>query len=191
MESKTPNNCTWAPAGLVSGPRRLKIVLNPNSFLTTAACFIALCINGAKRKPIPTSSIHRSTVDKDASIFIPKHFKTSALPDLLETARFPCFATVRPAPATTNATAVEILKVSDPSPPVPQVSMILDLLTLTFSDFSRITFAAPAISGTVSFFTCRAVKNAASCISLTAPSITWVIASTILLSVRSFLAITG
>jgi len=47
---------------------------------------------------------------------------TSALPDWLETERFPCFATGTPAPATTKAVVVEMLKVCAISPPVPQVS---------------------------------------------------------------------
>ena len=38
------------------------------------------------------------------------------------TARLPCLATRTPAPATTNATTVEMLNVPPPSPPVPQVS---------------------------------------------------------------------
>ena len=43
--------------------------------------------------------------------------------DAEETARLPCLATGTPAPATTNAVVVEMLKVCSPSPPVPQVSM--------------------------------------------------------------------
>ena len=49
--------------------------------------------------------------------------KTSAEPDLLDTARLPCLATGISAAATTKATEVEILKVEAPSPPVPQVSI--------------------------------------------------------------------
>ena len=160
------------------------MVLNPNSFLTAAACFIALCIKGAKRKPIPTSSIHRSTVGKEASILTPRYFKTSALPDLLETARLPCFATRTPAPATTNATVVEILNVSAPSPPVPQVST--ESLAFTFSALSRITLAAPTISETVTFLNCKAVKKAASCVSPTFPSMISVMAPIISSSDSSF-----
>jgi hypothetical protein len=36
--------------------------------------------------------------------------------------RLPCFATLTPQAAVTKATAVEMLKVEAPSPPVPQVS---------------------------------------------------------------------
>ena len=45
-----------------------------------------------------------------------------ASPQREDTARLPCFATVTPAPATTNAAVVEMLNVCRPSPPVPQVS---------------------------------------------------------------------
>ena len=37
--------------------------------------------------------------------------------------RLPCLATFRPAPAATKATAVEMLKVEMPVPPVPQTSI--------------------------------------------------------------------
>ena len=46
-----------------------------------------------------------------------------AEPAALETARLPCLATATPAPATTNAVVVDMLKVASPSPPVPHVSM--------------------------------------------------------------------
>ena len=48
---------------------------------------------------------------------------TSAEPDLEEKLRLPCLATGTPQPATTRAAAVETLKVPEPSPPVPTVSM--------------------------------------------------------------------
>ena len=54
---------------------------------------------------------------------MPSASSTSALPAAEETARLPCLATGTPAPATTNAVVVEMLKVCSPSPPVPQVSM--------------------------------------------------------------------
>ena len=47
---------------------------------------------------------------------------TSAEPHFELRLRLPCLATRTPAPATTNAVAVEILKVPRASPPVPQVS---------------------------------------------------------------------
>ncbi len=54
--------------------------------------------------------------------FTPSASSTSALPDLLDTERPPCFATFAPAAAATSAEAVEMLKVWAASPPVPQVS---------------------------------------------------------------------
>ena len=55
-------------------------------------------------------------------IFTPRASITSAEPHLELRLRLPCLATRTPAPATTNAVAVEILKVPRASPPVPQVS---------------------------------------------------------------------
>ena len=52
----------------------------------------------------------------------PRASITSAEPHLEVTLRLPCLATRTPAPATTNAVAVEMLKVPLASPPVPQVS---------------------------------------------------------------------
>ena len=71
---------------------------------------------------MPTSEIERSTTSFVASTLTPSAVSTSAEPAREETARLPCFATVTPAPATTNAAVVEMLKVFRPSPPVPQVS---------------------------------------------------------------------
>ena len=80
----------------------------------------------------------------------PKCSRTSAEPVLLETARLPCFATGRPAAATTIAVAVEILNVPEPSPPVPQVSTIgaeTDACNGTIRRFSAST--TPMISSAV------------------------------------------
>ena len=60
----------------------------------------------------------------DFSLFTPKISSTSELPDLLETALLPCFATFIPRLARINATVVEIFIVLKPSPPVPQRSII-------------------------------------------------------------------
>ena len=56
-------------------------------------------------------------------MFAPKASKTSAAPDLLETPLLPCFATLHPAAAATNADVVEILNVFALSPPVPTISI--------------------------------------------------------------------
>src|SRR2546422_3843541 len=51
----------------------------------------------------------------------PSASSTSAEPHLDVNDRLPCLATTAPAPAATNAAAVEILKVETTPPPVPQV----------------------------------------------------------------------
>src|SRR6185436_8441577 len=50
----TPSTWFSAPAGLVSGPRMLKMVRTPSSFLTGAACFIAEWCAGANMNPSPS-----------------------------------------------------------------------------------------------------------------------------------------
>ena len=55
-------------------------------------------------------------------MFTPAAASTSALPHCEETERLPCLATRTPAPAATNAAAVEMLNERDLSPPVPQES---------------------------------------------------------------------
>ena len=57
-------------------------------------------------------------------ILILKASKTSADPQLEETALFPCLATLIPILDKTIAAAVEIFKEFWPSPPVPQVSIV-------------------------------------------------------------------
>ena len=72
--------------------------------------------------PNPVSFKHVSTDFGPRSMFAPSASNTSALPLDPDMARLPCFATLTPAPATTKAEAVEILKELDASPPVPHVS---------------------------------------------------------------------
>src|SRR5690606_39704597 len=73
------------------------------------------------RNPIPGSRSDFSTTVMSASMFTPSAERTSADPVFDESARLPCLATGTPHPATTNAAAVEMLKVPEASPPVPQV----------------------------------------------------------------------
>ena len=80
-------------------------------------------------------------------------------PHFDETARLPCFAIGTPAPATTNAVVVEMLKVRSPSPPVPQVSMQSGALGRTGVARARIARAKPVISSTVSPFIRIAVTS--------------------------------
>src|SRR5262245_35865793 len=118
---------------------------------------------------MPTLSMQASTHSFGASTFTPKAPKTSALPDWLDTERLPCLATRTPAPATTKAQVVEILKVPFWSPPVPQVSRTVLDWTLTRRAFSRITHAAPVISSTVSPFILSAVRKDATCKGVASP----------------------
>ena len=74
-------------------------------------------------KQIPISFSDDSETDGIAETFTPNAVSRSALPDLLLAARLPCFATGSPAPAITNAAAVEILNVFARLDPVPAVSM--------------------------------------------------------------------
>ena len=109
--------------GLTKGPNKLKIVRTLRVFRKGATCFMAGCQPGANKKVIPTSSKASATFSGVAASLTPKYSKTSAEPTLLEAERLPCLATFTPAAAATKATAVEILKVDAPSPPVPQVSI--------------------------------------------------------------------
>ena len=88
----------------------------------------------------------------------PRASRTSAEPVEPDMARLPCLATATPAPATTKAAVVEMLKLPEPSPPVPQVSTTSPS-TDTWRDFSRITRAIPVISSTVSPLIRSAVKK--------------------------------
>ena len=67
-----------------------------------------------------------------------------------------------PAAAATNMAQVEMLKVCEPSPPVPTMSTkCRRSATSTLVENSRITCAAAVISPMVSFFTRKPVKMAA------------------------------
>ena len=110
------------PAGLVSGPRMLKSVRTPSSRRGAMACFMAPCWPGANMKPTPSSPMQgdhlgRGQVEPDAERL--QHVGAAAFAG---DGRLPCLATWQPAPAATNALAVEMLNVPAPSPPVPTVS---------------------------------------------------------------------
>ena len=77
---------------------------------------------GAKRNAIPTCCRQVAICAAGRLIFTPKASITSAEPHFEVMLRLPCLATRTPAPATTKAVAVEMLKVPLASPPVPQVS---------------------------------------------------------------------
>ena len=127
---------------------------------------------------------------------MPSVSTTSAEPQSEETERLPCLATRSPAPATTNAVAVETLKVPVASPPVPQVSMSMSrsvpvspatssVRVRTRTAFWRITWANPISSSTVSPFIRSAVKNAAICAFVAAPDMIASIAAAASMRVRS------
>ncbi len=104
------------------------------------------------------------------SIRIPSASSTSALPHLLETLLFPCFATGMPAAEITNAETVEILKVNASSPPVPTISSTSPSWA-SLAQCSRITIAQAVISSMLSPFMRIAVRKEAICALVARPSI--------------------
>ena len=123
------------------------------------------------------------------SIFTPRASRQSAVPHLLEAALFPCFATGTPVDDTTMEASVEILKVFEPSPPVPTISKTSTSFK-NLSQCSLITLAADVISSIVSPFMLMAVRKAAFCASVASPSIISFITAVIISSSRSLLAAT-
>ena len=122
--------------------------------------------NGAM--PISTSSL--AATSTGISTFTPSASSTSMLPARLEAARFPCLATGTPAPATTKAAAVEMLKVFAPSPPVPQVSTARGSGQGSWRARARAARAAATISETVSPLVRSATSRAAHRMSEPPPS---------------------
>src|SRR6266851_3210193 len=100
---KTPSTCACAPAGLVSGPSRLKTVREPINFRAGAAWRAAVCAACANRNPIPTSRMATPTRGQGRSTRTPSASSTSADPLRELAARLPCFATRAPAAAATTA----------------------------------------------------------------------------------------
>ncbi len=98
----------------------------------------------------------------------PSAVSTSAEPDFDDNARLPCFATGTPQPATTSALAVEMLKLPEASPPVPQVSMAPGGASIATA-FARMIRAAPAISSTVSPRTRSAIRKPPICDGVASP----------------------
>ena len=92
----------------------------------------------------------------------PSAVSTSAEPDFDDSARLPCLATGTPQPATTSALAVEMLKLPEPSPPVPQVSIVPGGASIATA-LARMIRAAPVISSTVSPRTRSAISSAPIC----------------------------
>src|SRR5262245_50368674 len=121
-------------------------------------------------KPNPTRATQVATCSGPSSSLTPRASSTSALPQRLVAARFPCLATGWPRAATTRPAAVETLKVPAESPPVPQVSTAERCEGRgTWRACSRITRASPVTSSTVSPRRRRAVRNAPSCEGVATP----------------------
>ena len=158
--ANTPIICRVTPAGLASGPSRLKIVRRPIARRTGATRAIAgwwLCAN---RKATPTCARQASARAMPMSARQPSASSTSAVPDLEDAPRFPCFATGTPQAATTKVTAVDTFRLCDPSPPVPHTSMA-STGAPTRTIRSRSTPAAAAISAGVSPRSASATRKAA------------------------------
>ena len=107
---------------------------------------------------MPASAMQRSTPAASRSILTPSASSTSAEPQWLEAARFPCLATGTPAPATTIAATVEMLNVPLRSPPVPTTSTTGDGGRTGFAN-SSIVRARPSTSSTVSPFVRSAISS--------------------------------
>src|SRR3954452_19212732 len=147
--SETPITWRCAPAGLVNGPRKLKIVRTASSLRTGTTKRVAPWWAGANMKPKPTSSMQRATATGVRSMRTPSASSTSAEPDSPVAERLPCLATAQPWPAAINAAVVDTLKVGLP-PPVPAVSIRSSRPVLTGVANARIVVARPTSSSTVS-----------------------------------------
>src|SRR6266850_4250936 len=112
-------------------------------------------------KQTPRSLRHFSETSGETLPPTPRAVNTSELPERLVTARFPCFATGRPAPAITKAAAVDTLKVFAQLEPVPAVSRKPSCRGFSGTARERIAAAMPVSSSTVSPFTANATNAAA------------------------------
>ena len=116
------------------------------------------------------------TAAASAARVIPKASKTSALPDLLETERLPCFATFNPAAAERSAVPVDRLKLLEPSPPVPTMSIVACSGSKeTGIATSLMALAKPLTSSADSPLSLNAVNNAPAKGGATTPSANLVI----------------
>src|SRR5258707_113603 len=166
----TPTICRLTPAGLDSGPNRLKIVRVTSSTRVGPTFFVEGCWDGANMKPIPASLMQRPTCSGLMSILTPSEDNTSAAPERDDSARLPCLATGTPTPATMNEAQVETLTEPEPSPPVPTTSTA-SAGALTRSILARIADTAPGISSTVSPRTRSAISNPPICEGVASPDI--------------------
>src|SRR5215211_6575434 len=158
-----------APAGFVSGPRKLKIVRTASDRRTGMTWRVAPWWAGANMKPKPTSSRLRPTCSGVRSIRTPSASRTSAEPDRPVAERLPCLAIAHPAPAAMSAAVVETLNDGRP-PPVPAVSTRSWRRVTTGTASSRIVRASPAISSSVSPFVRSPMSRPAICGSSASPA---------------------
>ena len=116
----TPTICRFTPAGLESGPSKLKIVRVASS---TRADVLHRRMMRRREHEADAGLGHAAAdligreVDLDA-----EEASTSAAPEREDSARLPCLATGTPAPATMKDAQVETLTEPEPSPPVPTTS---------------------------------------------------------------------
>src|SRR4051812_27630644 len=167
--SDTPMTCRVAPAGLVSGPRKLKMVRTASSLRTGTTCRVAPWCAGANMKPNPASRMHSATAAGGRSMRTPSASSTSAEPDKPVAERLPCLATAQPAPAAISAAVVETLNVGRP-PPVPAVSIRSPRSASTGVAIRRMVLASPTSSSTVSPFVRSAMRTAAVSVSDALPA---------------------
>src|SRR5215210_3979245 len=172
--SATPIIWRVAPAGLVIGPTKLKIVRTASSLRTGTTWRMAAWWRGANMNPNPVRAMHSAIAGGSRSMRAPSASSRSADPDNPVAERLPCLATRQPAPAATSAAVVETLKVGRP-PPVPAVSsrpVSPSPGTSTLRLRSRMVRASPVSSSTVSPLARRAMRKAAVWTSETRPSMT-------------------
>ena len=150
-----------APAGLVSGPRKLKIVRTASSLRTGTTKRVAAWWAGANMKPKPASSMQRPTASGARSM--PRAERLEHVGGARQ-ARSPsgCRAW-RPRsrrPAAISAAVVETLNVGRP-PPVPAVSSRSCAVGTAPAWRARASCRArPASSSTVSPFVRSAIRKA-------------------------------
>src|SRR5262245_14387693 len=111
-------------------------------------------------------------ISNGPSSLTPRVASTSEAPDIEETRRLPCLATLTPAPAAIRAAQVETLKVPWLSPPVPTISTASSG-TATRIMRARSICAAPVISSTVSPRTRSAIRKAPIWAGVAAPAVIW------------------
>src|SRR4051794_28326890 len=183
--SETPISWRVAPAGLVSGPRKLKIVRTASSLRTGTTNRVAPWWAGANMNPNPTSLIQRETASGLRSMRTPSASSTSAEPESPVAERLPCLATAHPWPAAISAAVVETLNVGRP-PPVPAVSISSSARSVaTGVANARIVVANPTSSSIVSPLVRSATSTPAVSISDALPAMISASTSAVCSDVRS------